>query len=323
MLALSLFPLISRLTDTVRLFFQSDRSGFFPLMEVLHINSSLLLVSHRTVNYTVSELTEYQKCKDMTAAIIWYLGMQFVNMFLGIPANIMVLWLIRSKKGDSSTSDIFIFHLAILDMFFCLTPPLEVANIVFLTTSSTWYVLRFFYGIKDTSPLFLCCICLDRYMAVVHPITFTELKGRRHRTVMAAVVWLIILAYAGAKSADDIPNFEAVFTATILAAFAFMVFCNISILLALRQSGPGRDEMHPVKKRAFKMVLIILAIIVFNYFPLVALMPFKSYFQPGVSLCYVHYVVFGLMDFSSSIQPMLYLSKEKLHCCQSGATQLE
>ncbi|KAM8828642.1 LOW QUALITY PROTEIN: proteinase-activated receptor 3 [Spinachia spinachia] len=290
-------------------------------MEVLHINSSLLFVSHRPINYT-SERTVYEKCKDMPAVIIWYLGLQFVNMFLGIPANIMVLWLIRSDKRDSSTSDIFIFHLAVLDVFFCLTPPLELANIVFLNTSST-YVLRFFYGIKDTSPLFLSCICLDRYMAVVHPITFAELKDRHHRAALAAAVWLVILAYAAAKCADSIANFDVVFTATILAAFAFMVFCNIAILLALRRSGPGRDEMHPVKKRAFKMVLIILAIIVFNYFPPVALLPFKSYFQHDVFLCYIHYVAFGLMDFSSSVQPMLYLSKEKLYCCQSSATRLQ
>ncbi|XP_039636316.1 proteinase-activated receptor 3 [Perca fluviatilis] len=274
-------------------------------------------------NSTVCEKTVYECCQDMPAVIIWYLGLQFINMFLGIPANLMVLWLIHKNKGDSSTSDIFILHLAILDTLFCLIPPLELANIVFLTTTSTWYVLRFFYGIKDYSPLFLSCICLDRYMAVVHPITFTELKDRHHRAVLAIIVWLIILAYATAKCVGNIKNFDKAFTVMILAAFAFMVFCNIAILWVLRQSGPGRDEMHPVKKRAFKMVLIILAIIVFNYFPPVALFPFKSYFSPDVFLCYIHYIAFGLMDFSSSIQPMLYLSKEKLSCCQPGASQIQ
>ncbi|TWW66123.1 proteinase-activated receptor 3 [Takifugu flavidus] len=287
-------------------------------METLYTNSSALFISHRPFNHTSAEETVYEGCRDMPAVIIWYLGLQFFNMFLGIPANVMVLWLIHKNKGDSSTSDIFILHLAVLDVLFCLIPPLELANIVFLTTSSTWYVLRFFYGIKDTSPLFLSCICLDRYMAVVHPITFTELKDRQHRAVLAAVVWVITLAYAAAKCVGNIVNFEKVFTAMILAAFAFMVFCNIAILCALRQSGPGRDEMHPVKKRAFKMVLIILAIIVFNYFPPVALFPFQEYFSPDVFRCYVHYIAFGLMDFSSSIQPMLYLSKEKPcshNCC--------
>ncbi|XP_051544821.1 proteinase-activated receptor 3-like [Myxocyprinus asiaticus] len=289
-------------------------------MSMFHfINSSLLIISHRPLNASLAEETVYATCAHMPAVILFYLVLQFINMSLGIPANIIVLWLIHKNKGDSSTSDIFIVQLAVLDTFFCLIPPLELANIVFLTTDSTWYVLRFIYGVKDSSPLFLSCICLDRYMAVLHPITFTKLKDKRHRSVCAGVVWLVTLVYATAKCVGNIPNFEKAFTGMILAAFAFMVFCNISILWALRQSAPGRDERHPVKKKAFKMVIIILAIIVLNYFPPVALFPFQDYFSPDVFRCYIHYIAFGFMDVSSSIQPVLYLSREQLPkvpvCC--------
>ncbi|KAJ8408668.1 hypothetical protein AAFF_G00253030 [Aldrovandia affinis] len=196
-------------------------------MEVLYINSSVLFI-HKPANTSAGggDITVYQQCRDMPAVILFYLGMQFINMFLGIPTNLMVLWLLHKNKGDSSSSDIFILHLALLDTFFCLIPPLELANIVYLTTSSTWYVLRFFYGVKDCSPLFLSCICMDRYMAVLHPITFTELKDRGHRAVGAAAAWLVTLAYAVAKCVGNIPNFEKAFTVLILAAFAFMLFCN-------------------------------------------------------------------------------------------------
>ncbi|XP_038589256.1 proteinase-activated receptor 3 [Micropterus salmoides] len=295
-------------------------------MEISDVNSSLLFISQRPLSYNESEKTLYEKCRDTHGFLIWYLCLQFINMFLGIPANVMVLWLIRKNKGDSSTSDIFIINLAVLDILFCLTPPLELANIVFLpTTSRNWLILFFFYGMKDFSPLFLSCICLDRYMAVIHPITFTELKDRHHRAVLALVVWLIILAYSAAKCVNTSENFSMIFLVMILVAFAFMVFCNIAILWALRQSGPGRDEMHPVKKRAFKMVLIILGIIVFNYFPPVALFPFRGYFTKDVFHCTIHHIAFGLMDFSSSIQPLLYLSKLpwSLNICQSRDLQIQ
>lgn len=291
-------------------------------MDFPDFNSSALFVSHRPSNLTGRQ-TIYESCREMPTVLIWYLSLQFANMFLGIPANLMVLWLIRKNKSDSSTSEIFIFHLAILDMLFCLIPPLELVDIVFLTSGTTWYILRFIYGIKDFSPLFLSCICLDHYMAVIHPITFTALKDRKHRTVLAFLVWLIILVYASAKCVGNILNFEKVFTVMILTAFAFMVFCNIAILWALRQSGPGRDTMHPVKKKAFRTVLIILTLIVFNYFPPVALFPFQDHFSPDMFRCYIHYVAFGLMDFSSTIQPVLYLSKEKLTwrlCCHRMQT---
>ncbi|XP_054896461.1 proteinase-activated receptor 3 isoform X2 [Poeciliopsis prolifica] len=295
-------------------------------MEGFDFNVSGLYISQRFANAS-GDITIYESCKDMPGVLIWYLSLQFTNMFLGIPANITVLWLIHKNKRDSSTSDIFIIHLAVLDVLFCLTPPLELANIVFLATSSTWYVLRFFYGMKDFSPLFLTCICLDRYIAVIHPIFFTRLKDRRHRLVLAVLVWLIILAYASAKCVGNIVHFDLVYTVMILSTFAFMMFCNIAILWALKQSRPGRDTMHPVKKRASNLVLIILAIIVFNYFPSVAMFPFKTYFSQDVFRCYVHYVAFGLMDFSSTIQPILYLSKKKfpgrLNCCRTTTTTNE
>ncbi|XP_028814866.1 proteinase-activated receptor 3-like [Denticeps clupeoides] len=278
-------------------------------MAEFYSNSSVL---ETPSNSSAAQQTVFQYCRDMPAGFMFYLSLQFINLFLGIPANLMVLWFIHKSKSDSSTSDIFILHLAVLDTMFCLMPPLEVINIMYLNTSNILTALSFFYGVKDCSLLFLSCICLDRYMAVRHPITFTELKDRRHRAVCAAVVWLITLAYALARCVGKFPNFEKTFVVMILATFAIMVFCNISILSALRQSGPGRDEMHPVKKKAFKMVLIILAIIVFNYLPPVALFPFKQYFVPDLFICYIAYFAFGFMDISSSIQPMLYLSREKL-----------
>ncbi|XP_065152047.1 uracil nucleotide/cysteinyl leukotriene receptor-like [Paramisgurnus dabryanus] len=264
---------------------------------------------YSSLNSSLTNKTLYAKCADTPAAIIFYLVMQFLNMLLGIPANVMVLWLIQKKRRDSSTSDIFIVHLAVLDIFYCLIPPLEFASIVYLTTSSNWYVVRFFYGLKDFSPLFLSCICLDRYMAVVHPIFFTKLMNTRRRSVCVGVTWFVILVYAAAKCVKKIPHFEKVFTVMILAVFIFMVFCNISILWALRQSASGRDERHRIKKRAFKIVVIILAIIVFNYFPPVALFPFKDFFSPNIFCCYIHHIAFAFMDFSSTIQPILYLSQ--------------
>ncbi|XP_023674366.2 hydroxycarboxylic acid receptor 2-like [Paramormyrops kingsleyae] len=282
-------------------------------MEIHYINNSVIQIS-KGFNASGREVTIFKQCEHMPAIILFYLGLQFVNMFLGIPANLMVLWLLHKNKADSSTSDIFTWHLAVLDTLFCLILPLELANITYLTSSSPWYVLRFFYGIKDSSSLFLSCICLDRYMAVVHPITFAALKDRQHRSVCAAVVWVLTLAYAAAKCVGTIVKFEKAFTVMILANFTIMLFCNISILFTLRRSGPARDVMHPVKKKAFKMVLIILTVIIFNYLPPVALFPFQDYFSHDVFHCYIYYLAFGFMDISITIQPMLYLSKEKLSC---------
>ncbi|KAF7659788.1 hypothetical protein LDENG_00292350 [Lucifuga dentata] len=149
------------------------------------------------------------------------------------------------------------------------------------------------------------CICLDRYVAVVHPVCFSATRGNNVRRGVSVLVWGFVLAHGLAKC---ILRVNEVFSDFILFAFAVMVFCNISIIWVLRRSVAGKEAMHLLKKKAFKMALIILAIIVVNYLP-VALMPFVSYYSFVVFHCQIRISVFSIMDLSCSIKLLLYISK--------------
>uniref|UniRef100_W5NM61 G-protein coupled receptor 4-like n=2 Tax=Lepisosteus oculatus TaxID=7918 RepID=W5NM61_LEPOC len=286
--------------------------------------NTTFLPNYNVPNATAKPWTPYDGCEERVAGILFDLAVQIFNVFLGLPANVMILWFILRKKSESSTSDIFIFNLAVLDGFFGCMVPIDLVNMFLLNNKDIWYILMFTYGIKDMGgPLFLSCVCLDRYVAVLHPITFTGLKDHKYRAACSVVVLVITLAYAIAKAIGGIENFEKVFTVSILTAFAFMVFCNISILWALKRSGPGKDEMHPMKKKAFKMVLSILAIIVFNYLPPVALFPFQQYYSVDVFKCYIQPFAFSFINISSSTQPLLYLSRvKKIHCFPSLSSKM-
>ncbi|KAL1253304.1 hypothetical protein QQF64_017997 [Cirrhinus molitorella] len=77
-------------------------------------------------------------------------------------------------------------------------------------------------------PLFQCLICVERYLAVVHPVTFLKYKPLRYR---------------------------------FLLALSIQLFCLVAVLRALKQSGPGerrreRMEENPMKRRAFHLILI-------------------------------------------------------------------
>nr|XP_015194394.1 PREDICTED: hydroxycarboxylic acid receptor 2-like [Lepisosteus oculatus] len=285
-------------------------------MDAFSINSSLIL-NYSSPKTTERPWTPFVGCEEKVAGILFTLSVQIINVILGIPANVMVLWFLLRNMGEASTSDIFLLNLAFLDGFFGCMVPLDLVNVFFLNNKDAWRVQLFAYGLKDMGgPLFLSCVCLDRYVAVLHPITFTGLKDHKYRAACSVVVLAITLAYAIAKAIGGIENFEKIFTVSILASFAFMVFCNISILWALKRSGPGKDEMHPMKKKAFKMVLSILAIIVFNYLPPVALFPFQQYYSADEFKCYIQPFAFSFVNISSSIQPLLYLSRleNKLPC---------
>ncbi|XP_066520168.1 G-protein coupled receptor 35-like [Hoplias malabaricus] len=259
---------------------------------------------------------QYEVCAVAPYGFVFYFGVKVLNLAVGFPTNLLVMWQIATRKSEGCTSDMFIFNLAVLDAAFCLMTPVDMVNRLYLNNYGIWYIQRFAYGVKDVAPLFLTCICLDRYIAVVHPIVFTSIRDNRIRAVVSVVVWGLVLAYALTKCILGVMSVNEVFSGLILSAFCLMVFCNLSIIWVLRKSVAGKELMNPVKKKAFKMVIIVLAIIVSNYLPPVALMPFASTYSFVDLSCKISISVFSIMDLSCTIEPLLYISKmEKRACC--------
>ncbi|XP_060798485.1 G-protein coupled receptor 183-like [Neoarius graeffei] len=273
------------------------------------------------LNTTPKPFSVFDGCDYMVEAIVFDLAVQTFNFVIGLPANILVIVILIRNQHDPSTSDIFLGCLAFMDAYFGLMVPISFLNLFYWKSKEGWSALKFSYGVKDTSgPLFLSCICLDRFVAVIFPIAFGQLKHIKYRITLAVFVLCLTFAYASAKTIGGIPHFERIFTGEVLATFTWMVICNLSILWALKRSrGSGKDEMHPMKKKAFKMVLSILCIIIFNYLPLVALFPFQDHYSSLVFTCYVQPVGFAFLNISSSIQPLVYLSRlEKIPFLPEG-----
>lgn len=165
---------------------------------------------------------------------------------------------------------------------------------------------------------------MDRYTAVVHPVLFSGLRDNRIRSGVSVLVWGLILAYALSKCILGAKSINGVFSGAILFTFAVMVFCNLSIMWVLRRAAAGSGVRHPVKQKAFKMVLTILAIIVVNYLPPVALMPFTSYYTFVEFHCQIRISVFSIMDLSCSIEPLLHLTKMDFtggRCCRCSCSK--
>ncbi len=60
--------------------------------------------------------------------------------------------------------------------------------------SSFIAVTYFLQGLGITGrPLFHCLICVERYLAVVHPVIFLKYKPLRYRVICCTAAWLIII----------------------------------------------------------------------------------------------------------------------------------
>ncbi|XP_077381442.1 P2Y purinoceptor 1 [Festucalex cinctus] len=251
---------------------------------------------------------QYQMCAVAPYGFVFYYGVKVLNLLVGAPCNGLVIWQIGAKKSDACTSDVFILNLAILDAYFCLMMPTELLNSLLLDDVRIWYLQRFSYGVKDAGVLFLVCVCVDRHTAVVHPMLFASIRDNKIRTGISVAAWAVIAAYALAKCILGSMSVNGVFSGVVLFALAVMVLCNISVIWVLRRSVAGKEAMHPAKKKALKMVLIVLAIIVVNYLPPV-LMPFAPYYSLMEFRCQIRICVYSIMDLSCSVEPLLYITK--------------
>ncbi len=114
----------------------------------------------------------------MVSGIIFDLTMQSFNVIIGIPANILVLANLIKTRNEPLTSDIFLGCLAFMDAYFGFMTIISFLNLYLPgRVAMGWMALKFSYGVRTpVGRFFLSCVCLDRFIAVIFPIAFGQLK---------------------------------------------------------------------------------------------------------------------------------------------------
>ncbi|XP_068104959.1 proteinase-activated receptor 3-like [Hyperolius riggenbachi] len=122
-----------------------------------------------------------------------------IVILIGIPSNILTLQMLFSRVRTVCTA-IFYTNLAISDLLFCLTLPLKAA---YHLDGNNWIfgeamcrVLTVcFYGNMYGSILFLMCISISRYVAIVHPFIYRSLPKRTCTILLCSFVWIVVLMF--------------------------------------------------------------------------------------------------------------------------------
>lgn len=121
-----------------------------------------------------------------------------INIVLGLPASMCVMWLILAGPGDKA-AEIFSLNQANCAIAIC------IANVIWLIAINTtissvakltfvWYI-RFSFGFHFSGcQLFTSCVCLECYLAIVQPVTFLKYKSLRYRLAGTIISWLTLPA---------------------------------------------------------------------------------------------------------------------------------
>ncbi|XP_060882721.1 proteinase-activated receptor 3-like [Labrus mixtus] len=174
-----------------------------------------------------------------------------INMILGLPLNGYVIWLILGAPRETMASDLFSLNLAMSELFFTLS---GIWIWIVMKFNSLFFqsVFHFSLGLLYTArPLFQCCICVEYYVAVIHPVVFLRFKPLRYRVACCCVVWLIILLSCIYNFCTSlIPLYLFLYFIQTLLLFCVMLFCCLSVLWALKRPGPGERDTGKKKSNA-------------------------------------------------------------------------
>ncbi len=209
-----------------------------------------------------TNLTAYGNT-PVTALTVCVLTFSFL---FGFPTHCYVLWLIFTGAENGVASEFFNLNLSVCEIIFSVYTLLFFFSVKqSLHESVLLLVLRFLTEkIITTRPLFQCLMCVERYLAVVHPVTFLKYKPLRYRVICCTVVWIIGLGvcffclFILGSSPKLLCGFHSL-QFLLLSSSSVVLSCGCSQSSeAVRPGERGRERGgKSSKERAFKIIVIL------------------------------------------------------------------
>ena len=256
-------------------------------------------------------------------------GITFILLLLPLCIFVLYLGLQRwcqqsstsSAASTNSHSDIVTFHMVVMELIcflgfnFCIyavyVENYKMLSVGFVIWCFAWYVQNSLHILT----------CVERYLAVVHPVTYLNLKGQRGvriRNICIGCVWL--LSFAMSYLPDDL---TLVFDLGLMIFSLIVVsFFSLSVLCVLIRPGPGeqggdRTIVDQSKRRAFFTIVAILGVLLVRCFVILVRTVFYLLDQSEGCVLIVAEVWFTLP--SSLVLPLLFLHRAgKLACCKNN-----
>ncbi|XP_020662703.1 lysophosphatidic acid receptor 6 isoform X2 [Pogona vitticeps] len=217
---------------------------------------------------------------------------------LGLAGNLFVLSYFLRTKSATSPANVFLVNLATIDFLFVLTLPFRIA---YHALHNDWLFgevlckitgCLFFANLYGSS-LFLACICLERYVAVVHPLWHLQFREFRYRWSIALGVWAVLVAailylalrgpltssFADGRTAC-LENFSSsswkgrisgvsIFAAVVgfLLPLVLIGICYPLIAWRLLASPGIQPGSRAVRRKALRTVLVVLGVFLICFAP--------------------------------------------------------
>lgn len=167
--------------------------------------------------------------------------------------------------------------------------------------------------------------CVERYLAVTHPIAYQKLrtkKGIRFRNIIIFYWWLFSFGGAFLLLADS-KVAKIIYSSVTISEFIVVCFLSLSVLKVLTRPGPGnegrcRERVCKSKLRAFHTMLAVIVVLFFRFGGnLFTIVVFVASQMGRQERCIVLVSIIWTCLPSSLLLPVLFLHRAgKLACCK-------
>ncbi|XP_041826713.1 proteinase-activated receptor 2-like [Melanotaenia boesemani] len=236
-----------------------------------------------------------------------FLPVIYIIVFVvGLPTNALAIWVFLFRTKKKNPASIYMANLALADLLFAIWVPLKIA---YHFNGNNWIygdglckvLVGFFYGNMYCSIAFIACMSVQRYWAVVHPLSQKQ-KDTRVAVFISIAVWVVVWLITiplylydqevkalnlNIMTCHDITrpsqkNMAAGYFLT-MGTVGFVIptiVCIISYVLMLKALRNSMADPSIAKKRRKAVVLIITVLVMF----LVC-------FTPSNIMLLVHYIL--------------------------------
>nr|XP_046152282.1 lysophosphatidic acid receptor 6a [Oncorhynchus gorbuscha] len=260
------------------------RSSVTPLLH--HLNSS---VSSGGSNCTKNDGFKYPLYSTVFSLVF----------IVGLITNMAAMYIFTCTLKLRNETTTYMINLVVSDLLFVFTLPLRV----FYFLNQDWpfggilckLSVSLFYTNMYGSILFLTCISVDRFLAIVHPLRSRALRTKRNAKMVCVAVWVLVLAGSlptGFKLETTSPhhnhstarfcfeNFSStqwkshlskvvIFIETVgfLIPLLLNVVCSVMVLQTLRRPQTISRGGKLNKTKILRMIVVHLFIFCFCFIP--------------------------------------------------------
>ncbi|KAI3375557.1 hypothetical protein L3Q82_003893 [Scortum barcoo] len=277
----------------------------------------------------------FHNCFHCTVSNFIVTAITVTNSLLTLPVSVIVLHVGRRRRQHptvTSHTEVITYHMVLTEIMYIVASVLYCISVY---TDLQWMMMassNVSFIVACGQMFFHVLTCVERYLAVVHPVTYLHLRKGGRVTVRNTIVWcvwLLGLAKMGVLAINSLEINVLVYLIQQAVALAAVAFCSIAVLQVLKRPGPGegggdRERVDQSKRRAFNTIVAIMWTLVVRFGGcLVCTLLYSSSRLSINSRCVAFVSSYWFCLPSSLVSPLLFLHRAGKLPCFKGNTESE